>query len=143
MGPRFVAFGFAMIRPMQNALLLIAHGSRRTQSNDEIRALARQVGERAGTAFERVDCAFLELAEPSIGGGIARLAEAGAQHVLVLPYFLSDGRHVHEDIPAQVDAARQAHPHVDIDIAPYVGTAPAMPELLLSVAGHADGTAAQ
>src|SRR5699024_2029589 len=97
MGPRFVAFGFAMIRPMQNALLLIAHGSRRTQSNDEIRALARQVGERAGTAFERVDCAFLELAEPSIGGGIARLAEAGAQHVLVLPYFLSDGRHVHED----------------------------------------------
>lgn len=125
----------AMISSMKNALLLIAHGSRRTQSNDEIRALAQQLGTDANNCFDMTDCAFLELAEPSITDGIGQLVQTGAQRIVVLPYFLSNGRHVHEDIPSQVAASRQTHPNIDIELAPYIGTAPAMPNLLLRQAG--------
>ena len=47
-------------------LLLVAHGSRRKASNDEIRSLASALGQQSETRFGRVDCAFLEIAEPSI-----------------------------------------------------------------------------
>jgi len=44
------------------ALLLIAHGSRRAESNDEIRALTQKMKTLAGGRFSEVESAFLELA---------------------------------------------------------------------------------
>lgn len=117
------------------ALLLVAHGSRRVSSNNEIRILAEKLREQAGERFEDVRCAFLELAEPSIPDGIEECIQAGATEIKVLPYFLSAGRHVIEDIPAEVDGKRVAHPGVSIEIVPYLGLAASMPELLLSMAG--------
>ncbi len=116
------------------ALLLVAHGSRRNASNEEVRALAQRLRDRAGDAFGRVECAFLELAEPSIPEGIQQCIDAGAREVVVLPYFLSAGRHVSEDIPAQVRLKQQQHPQVAIRIAPYLGAAPGVAELLLEAA---------
>jgi len=52
------------------ALLLVAHGSRRRESNEEIAILTQRVRECAGGRFDLVTCAFLELAEPSIPDGI-------------------------------------------------------------------------
>lgn len=118
---------------MQRALLLIAHGSRLDAANDEVRALSRRVDAVAGNRFDAVDCAFLELAEPSIPDGIQRLVAGGADDITVLPYFLAAGRHISEDIPAQVDAKRSEHPEVAITLAPYFGTAEAIPRLLLSL----------
>lgn len=113
------------------ALLLVAHGSRREASNEEIRALTRRVAALAGADFGRVECAFLELAEPSIPDGIQRCIDAGADEVVVLPYFLSEGRHVAEDIPAEVRIKQDEHPEANIHIARYLGGADAIPELLL------------
>lgn len=125
---------FGTIWGMHNGLLLVAHGSRREQSNHEIRTLAHQLATRPDKPCRHVACAFLELATPSIPEGIAQLADSGAQHVVVLPYFLANGRHVHADIPAQVAIGAQAQPQLTIDIAPYIGTAADMPDLLLSLA---------
>lgn len=119
---------------MNNALLLVAHGSRRAQSNDEIRTLTRALARQSHASFDAVDCAFLELAEPSIPDALDRLGARGARHVVVLPYFLADGRHVHEDIPAEVAMGERANPRLTVEIVPYVGTAEAMPELLLAIA---------
>lgn len=118
---------------MQRALLLVAHGSRHDASNDEVRALTVSVRNAAGERFDAVDCAFLELADPAIPDGIERLIEDGADDITVLPYFLAAGRHVSEDIPAQVDEKRFEHPDINIAIAPYFGTAEAIPHLLLSL----------
>lgn len=126
---------------MHKGLLLVAHGSRRAQSNNEIRALARQLAARPDKPCHSVACAFLELAAPSIPDGIAQLADLGADNVTVLPYFLSAGRHVHTDIPAQVAIGAQARPQLTIEIAPYIGTTEAMPDLLLAIAANTPGTA--
>ncbi|MGB5606274.1 MAG: CbiX/SirB N-terminal domain-containing protein, partial [Gammaproteobacteria bacterium] len=123
------------------SLLLVAHGSRLAKSNDEVRQLTECLAGMAGEKFDRVSCAFLELAEPSIPDGLRADIGAGAGTVVVLPYFLAAGRHVVTDIPAEVEIVRQEHPAVDITVAPYLGAARGLLELLLVQAQHCPQTA--
>jgi sirohydrochlorin ferrochelatase len=111
-------------------MLVVAHGSRRAESNDEVRALAQQLHAQASD-FDGVSCAFLELAEPSIPEGLRNAIAAGAQEVVVVPYFLSAGRHVVTDIPNEVEVVRAEHPDINIKLAPYLGAAPELAGLLL------------
>jgi len=119
------------------ALLLVAHGSRRAASNDEVRDLTRQL-RKADDSFQHVACAFLELAEPSIPDGLRAAIAAGAGEVVVLPYFLSAGRHVVTDIPAEVAVVQAEHPDVPIRVAPYLGAAEGVARILLQQAAGVD-----
>lgn len=114
-------------------LLLVAHGSRRPQSNTEVEQVAAQLAGVAHGRFDGIQHAFLELAEPSIPDGIEACIAAGATEVTILPYFLAAGRHVTEDIPEIVAAKQAEHPDRTLRIAPYLGTSPELPELLLSL----------
>jgi sirohydrochlorin ferrochelatase len=116
-----------------NALLLVAHGSRRERSNDEIRELTERL-RKANRDFDVVDCAFLELAEPSIPDGLRQLIANGASRVVVMPYFLSAGRHVVDDIPGDIEIVAREYPDIEIHQAPYLGAATEIIELLLKQA---------
>ena len=116
------------------ALLVVAHGSRRVESNNEVRALTGHLGAQAHGLYARVQCAFLELAEPSIPDGLRAAIREGATQVTVVPYFLSAGRHVVVDIPAEIEGVRKEYPDIEIVLAPYVGAAPGLTELLLQQA---------
>ena len=113
------------------ALLIIAHGSRRVESNAEIRALADKVAQQAGGRYGVVGCAFLELAEPSIPAGIQQCIDQGADDITIMPFFLSAGRHVVEDVPAKVHSKQDEYPQITMHIAPYLGVSPLMPALIL------------
>lgn len=102
-------------------LVLVAHGSRRQASNDEVRQLTEALRAAVGDEYQTVACAFLELAEPSIPDGIEATIDSNTREVVVLPYFLSAGRHVAEDIPGEVDKVRRRYPRVTIRIADYLG----------------------
>ncbi len=115
----------------KSALVLVAHGSRRVVSNDEIRELAARLAASQANEFFMVQPAFLELAEPSIPDGIEACIQRGAMEVVVFPYFLSAGRHVAEDIPAEVKIKQAQYPHMPISIADYLGIAADMPEMIL------------
>ncbi|MBI1422021.1 MAG: cobalamin biosynthesis protein CbiX [Gammaproteobacteria bacterium] len=115
------------------ALLVVAHGSRRSVSNDEVRQLTNELRVAAGQEFAKVECAFLELAEPSIPDGISCCVSEGATEVVILPYFLSAGRHVAKDIPEIVASARDEHPGVTLRIAPYLGQAKALVASMLEL----------
>jgi sirohydrochlorin ferrochelatase len=118
------------------SLLLVAHGSRRQASNEEVRELTARLARHAGDAYGYVDCGFLELAEPSIPEGIQRCIDAGATEVVVLPYFLSAGRHVAEDIPHEVRIKQEEYPQLPIRISSYLGEAAGIPDLLLQAASR-------
>lgn len=118
---------------MMNALLLIAHGSRRQASNDEVRKLANNLAQKSKNEFSIIECAFLELAEPSIPAGVSACVQQGAECVTVLPYFLSAGRHVSTDIPAELDKAQQLHPQLQLKVAPYLGAANEISDILISL----------
>ncbi|MCA9017703.1 MAG: CbiX/SirB N-terminal domain-containing protein, partial [Planctomycetaceae bacterium] len=78
------------------AVLLIAHGSRRAAANQDLVKLAEMLREQ--NRFPVIEIAYLELAEPTIPEGAARCVAAGADEVLMLPYFLSAGVHVQNDL---------------------------------------------
>ena len=84
-------------------LLVIAHGSRRGESNDDFAAIAARLGEHGTNPFDVTRWAFLEVAEPSIPDAIDSCIDEGAQEIVVLPYFLSPGNHVARDIPDVLD----------------------------------------
>lgn len=119
-----------------NALLLVAHGSRRPQSNREVTALAEKLSEHCSEHYAAVHSAFLELAEPSIPEGIRYCVDKGAITVVVLPYFLNSGRHVVDDIPAIVNESRATFPDIEIKMAPHIGASDLMTELLLVTANN-------
>lgn len=115
------------------ALLVVAHGSRRAASNQEIFDLIDILLTKP-TYYININAAFLELATPSISEGIDRCVENGATEVIVLPYFLSAGRHVSEDIENALAPKRLEYPQLIITIKPHIGAANGMAEMLLNLA---------
>lgn len=112
-------------------LLIVAHGSRRMASNDEVRDVTSKFALQEHN-FDKVGCAFLELDDPTIPQGLINAVEEGATEIVVLPYFLSAGRHVSEDIPAEVATVQKEHPNISIKMAPYLGASDSMPKILLA-----------
>jgi uroporphyrin-III C-methyltransferase len=90
--------------------LVVGHGSRRAEANEDVRAAARAIGELG--SFSLVEPAFLEIEHPNITEGFARLVQQGARDITVHPYFLSPGRHTRGDIPVEVSEAAIRHPGI-------------------------------
>lgn len=116
------------------SLLIIAHGSRRAASNDEVRALAERVRVQSAHVYEQVETAFLELAEPDIAQGLAALAGKGATDIVAFPYFLAAGTHVAQDIPEAIEIFAATHPHVKVRVTPHLGASATLPAAILDVA---------
>ncbi|WP_020469001.1 sirohydrochlorin chelatase [Zavarzinella formosa] len=117
------------------ALLLIAHGSRRAEANADLEFLASRIRERG--EYLHVQPAYLELCPPDIidGGGIC--VEAGATRVILLPYFLSAGIHVVEDLTAARDELMKRHPGREFTVAEPLGRHPLLTDIMLERAAKA------
>ena len=114
------------------ALLIIAHGSRRKESNDEVRRLADRIRENAGPNFNFVTSSFLEISSPQVDSAIGDLAEEGVTEIIVFPYFLSAGTHVFNDIPRIIDEERERYPGIHFKILPHLGAFQGISTLVLS-----------
>jgi sirohydrochlorin ferrochelatase len=101
------------------ALLLIAHGSRRPEANADLDHLAAVL--RAHGDYLHVQPAYLELCEPGIVSGGEMCVAAGAKRVVLVPYFLSAGVHVVEDLTAARDDLAKRHPGVQFVLAEPLG----------------------
>ncbi len=116
------------------SLLIVAHGSRREESNTEIIQLVNRVASKAEGHFDIVEYAFLELAKPSIPSGIENCLQRGATSIRVLPYFLAQGTHVAEGIPQLIAKKKQQHPAIDIQLTEHLGAATELVDVLLRLA---------
>ena len=116
------------------ALVLIAHGSRRQASNQEVMELASRLQQSAGDRYQLIEAGFLEIAEPSIPEAIETCIQSGATSIVVVPYFLAAGRHVAEDIPQIVKPVAEQHPQVTIRISEHIGMSDSMTRLILDSA---------
>jgi sirohydrochlorin ferrochelatase len=113
----------------QTAVLLMAHGSRRADANADLEELARRVREQGGYAL--IEISYLELAEPSIPQGGRNCVARGANRVLMLPYFLSAGRHVTEDLQGFQRQLAEEFPTVAFELCPPLGLHPLMTQIVL------------
>src|SRR6266404_475378 len=99
-----------MNRDVTHGVLVVGHGSRRPEANDDVRQATHRIGELGG--FPIVQAAFLEIEHPNIHEGFAQLVSQGVTSITVHPYFLSPGRHTRGDIPVEVAEAAREHPGI-------------------------------
>lgn len=110
------------------ALLLIAHGSRRAEANADLEHLAGVIRDRG--EFPIVQPSYLELCGPGIVAGGDMCVASGAKRVVMLPYFLSAGRHVVEDLTAARDELLRRHPDVSFVLAEPLGRHPLLAQVV-------------
>jgi uroporphyrin-III C-methyltransferase len=103
-----------MSNESKHGILVVGHGSRRQEANQDVRHVAKLIGE--GGEFDLVEAAFLEIESPDIKRGFDTLVERGARSVIVHPYFLSPGRHTRGDVPREVEQAAFVHTGVSYRI---------------------------
>ena len=129
------------------AALLIAHGSRRAAANADLLTLTGMARARFGRGegesgesggpggYDIVEPAFLELADPDIPAGAAACVTKGATDVRMLPYFLSMGTHVADDLREFRDRFAAEHPHVTFTVCPPLGLHPKLVEVVFERLG--------
>lgn len=95
-----------------NAILLVGHGSRDPEGNNELKEFARTVAEQAPEATI-VETCFLELTRPSIAEGVTACVNRGATRVVLVPIILFAAGHAKVDIPNAIDRAKARYPQVE------------------------------
>jgi sirohydrochlorin ferrochelatase len=99
---------------MNEALLIIGHGTRDLAGVEEFLQVARAVADRR--AGQATAVAFLEFEQPTIAEAIDQLVADGAQRIVCQPAMLFAASHVKRDVPREVAAARQRWPKVEFQL---------------------------
>ena len=123
---------------MSTAIVIVDHGSRRSESNRLLEEVARLFATRFAQKYDVVEPAHMELDEPSIATAFGRCAARGATRVVVVPFFLGPGKHWTSDIPRLVAEAAIDHPGVAYHVAPVLGIDDLILDLLDKRATHCD-----
>jgi sirohydrochlorin cobaltochelatase len=113
--------------PSSTAYLLLGHGSREAAANEEFeRCVGAWRARRSDGAV--VAHAYVELAAPSLDEGLAGLAVAAAE-VVVVPLFLFAAGHIKNDVPLALARARARFPKVRFVAASPLGVHPELARL--------------
>ncbi len=118
---------------MSQALLLVDHGSRRSEANQMLEGVADMLRHKRPGLI--VHIAHMELAEPTITQGVQACVQDGATSIVIHPYMLSPGRHATQDIPKLVKEAAQAFPELKVTITEPLGLHDKLADIVLERAG--------
>ena len=119
---------------IDKALIIVAHGSRKASSNEEVKALSEKTRVLKMKEYTFVITSFLEFAEPSLKESILTCINKGIDEIVVLPYFLASGHHVTRDIPEVIESIKVSYPHVNITLKAHLGSSEGMANLLAEMA---------
>lgn len=107
---------------MKKGVILLGHGSRREEANDEIRQIGRMIqdGDKDGC----YEVAFLSFASPGLTDAAEGLIEKGIDNIIVMPIFLVTGNHIKRDIPSKLLLLKTSYPEVKFIMAKHFGAHP-------------------
>ncbi|MHB1131088.1 MAG: cobalt-precorrin-5B (C(1))-methyltransferase, partial [Chloroflexota bacterium] len=91
-------------------VVLLGHGSRRDHANDGLYEVAQAL--RDGGQYRVVEVGFMQRNFPTIEEAAKACVLLGAKTVLLIPYFLHAGLHLHRDLPETVPLLQAMHPGV-------------------------------
>lgn len=114
---------------MKEGVILLSHGSRRPEANEEILAISGRVQERDPQGVYQV--AFMSFGSPGIGESIDILVRSGIDRIIVMPLFLVTGNHITQDIPEELDLHRQRLPGVEFVMAQHLAGHPGLVDIVM------------
>ncbi len=106
----------------KTGIIVMAHGS--PNKNEFIRVI-EYITDKVRTAFPsaaKVGWAALNFNHPDLGEAIESLAGCGAKHVIVMPFFLFEGKHSAEDIPGFIEKIRPLYSDIEFTVTSTLGT---------------------
>ena len=103
------------------SLLTVSHGSRILEANNDMLHLAEEIGSASTNHFQFVRHAFLEFVAPSMEDQIEHLASKGVKDIVILPLFLTKGKHVSKDIPMIMEATSQKYQEISFTASDHLG----------------------
>ena len=114
-------------------LIIMAHGSRREESNQEVVQLAKSLSSLLKKQYDLVQACFLEVATPSLETLISQLQTNLNDFLIfnIYPYFLNTGKHIKIDIVEQVLKMRTKYLHSHFDLLEHFGSAPTILDCLV------------
>lgn len=117
-----------MLADGNTALIVFAHGSRVEGANEAVRRVAAEAAGRCG--FHLFTTAFLELAAPDLAAAVRDLSARGAHRIVVMPYFLTMGVHLSQDLPRLLQEISEQHPGLDLSSTPPLDGHPALVDIV-------------
>lgn len=105
-----------MLHKEYDHIILLAHGSPDPLWKKPFEALYEQAVEFYGS--DHSSLAYMELTTPTLEDVVGQLDQK-IKRVAVLPLFFAVGRHLRQDVPAQIDALQNEH--LRIDLLPPIG----------------------
>jgi sirohydrochlorin cobaltochelatase len=110
-------------------LIIICHGSPLPPANKGFIDLVDRIAARLG--MNHVLPAFLALLRPNIQDQIAELVSRGVTRIVLMPYFLFQGRHVDIDIPNILTECQEWFPEVTLELLPTLENDPAVESVVV------------
>lgn len=113
---------------MKSGVILIAHGSRRSEATAEMLNLAHQVQE--ANPFVIYEVAFMQFGSPDIKSAVSSLISQGVNRIVAVPLFLITGNHVTQNIPGELSSLKTAYPAVEFILARHFAGHPALAQII-------------
>jgi len=109
---------------VKEGVILLGHGSRREEANDEIRQMAQIIQEADKDGLYEV--AFLSFGSPHLAEAAENLIEKGVDKIIVMPMFLVTGNHIKRDIPSRLLLQKTTYPNIKFVLARHFGPHPSI-----------------
>ncbi|MDR3239158.1 MAG: CbiX/SirB N-terminal domain-containing protein [Clostridiales bacterium] len=109
-------------------VLLLAHGSRAKVTEETFEAIALMTKKQLPGIL--MQTAYMEFSALNIADGLNELAAAGADEIVIVPYFLFTGMHIQKDIPAEIQRFHETRPDVSIRLGGTLGPDPRLADIL-------------
>jgi sirohydrochlorin ferrochelatase len=100
-------------------VLYVSHGSRVKEAAQQAVSFLEDVKKKVDVPLQEI--CFLELAEPDIAAGAAKLVEQGALNITVIPVLLLSAGHYYEDIPEEIEEVKRRYPHISFTYGKPIG----------------------
>jgi len=117
-------------------LIVIAHGSTKSEWRDSVEGLIASVQNDSGG--DAVRLAYMDHGPPTLEDVLTEAVEKGITTIRILPLFLTDEGHVTRDIGPMVEDVCARSGPIDVELLPAVGQHPLFRELLLAIISQSD-----
>lgn len=111
------------------SVLIAAHGSRRKDTEMAMEKMAEMV--RNKLPDNLIEVGYMEFCAKTIVGGLENLYAKGSREIKVVPYFLFEGIHIKEDIPAEIEKFTNAHQDAVVTMGEILGVDERLAEILV------------
>jgi len=114
---------------VNTGFVIFAHGSSVESANESVRAVTNRFASESG--YPLVEAGFLEFGQPDLVGAVDRLVQRDVTRVFVIPYFLTLGKHLQQDLPRIIEEISRIYQGIEIRVTEPLDPHPSLSAILL------------